>query len=78
MASKSNVTLKIDTDLLKDIKVLAARQDTSISALMTELLEDKVRKSRDYEQSKRRVLARLREGLDLGGHPFSRDEIHER
>lgn len=78
MSSKANITLKIDTRLLKEIKVLAAREDTSISALMTELLEDRVRKGRDYEQAKRRVLARLREGLDLGGRPLSRDEAHER
>jgi hypothetical protein len=41
-------------------------------------LEDRVRKGRDYEQAKRRALARLREGLDLGGRPLSRDEIYER
>jgi hypothetical protein len=78
MRSKANITLKIDTRLLKEIKVLAAREDTSISALMTELLEDRVRKGRDYEQAKRRALARLHEGLDLGGRPLSRDEIYER
>jgi hypothetical protein len=33
MSSKANITLKIDTRLLKEIKVLAAREDTSISAL---------------------------------------------
>jgi hypothetical protein len=78
MGAKANITLKIDTRLLKEIKVLAAREDTSISALMTELLEDRVRKGRDYEQAKRRALARLREGLDLGGRPLSRYEIYER
>jgi hypothetical protein len=78
MRAKANITLKIDTRLLKEIKILAAREDTSISALMTELLEDRVRKGRDYEQAKRRALARLREGLDLGGRPLSRDEIYER
>jgi hypothetical protein len=78
MGSKANITLKIDARLLKEIKVLAAREGTSISALMTELLEDRVRKGRDYEQAKRRALARLHEGLDLGGRPLSRDEIYER
>jgi hypothetical protein len=78
MGAKANITLKIDTRLLKEIKVLAAREDTSISALMTELLEHRVRKGRDYEQAKRRALARLREGLDLGGRPLSRGEIYER
>ena len=78
MSSKANITLKIDTRLLKETKVLAAREDTSISALMTELLEKRLRKARDYEQAKRRALARLREGLDLGGLPLSREEAHER
>jgi len=78
MGSKAKITLKIDARLLKEVKVLAAREDTSISALMTELLEDRVRKGRDYEQAKRRTLARLHEGLDLGGRPLSRDEIYQR
>jgi hypothetical protein len=78
MSSKANITLKIDAGLLKAIKILAAREDTSVSALMTELLEDRVKKARDYEQAKRRALARMHEGLDLGGRPLSRDEIYER
>jgi hypothetical protein len=78
MQSKTNVTLKIDTELLREIKILAAREGTSISALMTELLAKRVKRDLHYEQAKRRALARLREGLDLGGRPLSRDEIYER
>jgi hypothetical protein len=78
MQSKTNVTLKIDTELLREIKILAAREGTSISALMTELLANRVKRDLHYEQAKRRALARLREGLDLGGRPLSRDEIYER
>jgi len=78
MQSKTNVTLKIDTGLLREIKILAAREGTSISALMTELLASRVKRDLHYGQAKRRALARLREGLDLGGRPLSRDEIYER
>jgi predicted transcriptional regulator len=78
MQSKTNITLKIDRELLREIKILAAREGTSISALMTELLANRVKRDLHYEQAKRRALARLREGLDLGGRPLSRDEIHER
>jgi len=78
MPSKTNITLKIDTELLREIKILAAREGTSISALMTELLANRVKRDLHYEQAKRRALARLRQGLDLGGRPLSRDEIYER
>jgi hypothetical protein len=77
--AKTNITLKIDTELLKKIKVLAAQQDTSISALLITLLEEKLRKDLDYEQAKQRALARLEKGYDLGFQPVhSRDELHER
>ena len=75
---KSNITLKIDTQLLRKIKILAAKQETSISALLNALLEEKVGKDSEYEQAKERALVRMKEGLDLGGRPFSREEIYDR
>ena len=77
--SKTNVTLKIDTQLLREVKILAAREGTSITALTAALLEERIKKDRDYERAKRRALARLRQGYDLGFQPVrSRDELYER
>jgi predicted transcriptional regulator len=77
--AKTNITLKIDTELLKKIKVLAAQQDTSISALLIASLEEKLRKDLDFEHAKQKALARLEKGYDLGFQPVrSRDELHER
>jgi hypothetical protein len=79
MSSKKNVTLKIDSGLLREIKILAAREDTSISSLMTQLLEDRVKKDLDYEQAKRRALARIHNARRLNWQkPRSRDELYER
>ena len=75
---KSNITLKIDTQLLRKIKILAAKQETSISALLISLLEEQVSKDLEYEQAKKRALARMRQGYDLGFKPIPRDELHER
>jgi hypothetical protein len=76
---KTNVTLRLDSDLLQEARVLAARQGTSVSRLMAEHLEELVRKDRDYERAERRALARLDKGYDLGWTPpASRDELHER
>jgi len=76
---KSNITLKIDTDLLREAKIVAAKEDTSISALLTRELENLVRRRGAYEKARKRALSRLKEGWDLGWTPpLSRDELHER
>jgi len=76
---KTNITLKVDRDLLRRVKVLAAEKDTSVSALVTAQLEKAVRERDGYEQAKRRALARLKRGYNLGYKPpASRDEFYER
>ena len=76
--STTNVTLKIDARLLRKIKVLAAREGMSVSALTTALLEERLRKKLEYEQAKQRAVARMEKGLDLGFQPLSREELHKR
>jgi hypothetical protein len=76
---KTNVTLKIDADLLREARVLAAMEGSSISALLAARLEQAVRERKGYEQARRSAAARLRMGFDLNWTPpRSRDELHER
>ena len=76
---KTNVTLKLDTDLLREARVLAAEEGRSISALLSDRLEAIVRERKAFDRARRRALARLREGLDLQWTPPKfRDELHER
>jgi 2-methylisocitrate lyase-like PEP mutase family enzyme len=75
---KTNVTLKLDADLLREVRVAAAEEGRSISALLTDRLEALVRERKAYEQARRRALARLEAGLDLRWAPGSRAELHER
>ena len=75
----TNVTLKLDADLLREARVVAAEEGRSISALLTDRLEAIVRERKAFDKARRRALARLREGLDLQWTPpNSRDELHER
>jgi hypothetical protein len=79
MSKKANITLKLDVGLLRAVKVLAAQQGTSVSALMTAKLEEAVKKNDDYEKAMKRSMAIMREGWNLGWKkPRSRDELHER
>lgn len=76
---KTNITLKIDSDLLREARILAAMEGSSISALLAARLEEVVRERKGYEKARRSALARLKTGFDLNWTPpRSRDELHER
>ena len=76
---KTNITLKLDADLIREAKILAAQEGSSVSALLAQKLEDLVRKRKDYEKARRSALARLEKGYELHWTPpRSRDELHER
>jgi hypothetical protein len=76
---KTNVTLKLDADLLREARVLAAEEGRSLSALLTDRLETLIRERKAFDRARRRAVARLREGMELRWTPpRSRDELHER
>ena len=76
---KTNLTLKLDSELIREVRIMAAEEGTSISALLAERLESIVRERKAYDHARIRALARLREGYDLHWkRPRSRDELHER
>lgn len=76
---KSNVTLKIEDDLLREARVLAAEEDSSLSALLSTRLEQAVRERKGYDEARRSAVTRLRTGFELDfTPPISRGEWHER
>jgi len=78
-AARQNITIRLDRRTVRRAKVLAAKQNTSISRLIARRIETLVGEDDAYEQAKRRALALLDRGLHLGGRiEVSRDEWHER
>lgn len=76
---KSNITLELDSELLRAARVLAAEEGRSLSSLIADKLAVMVRERRGFARARRRALARLRTGLDLGWTPpRDRAELHER
>ncbi|MCL4475423.1 MAG: DUF6364 family protein [Nitrospirae bacterium] len=78
---RQNVTLSLSKSLLKRAKELAAREDKSLSALLKESLEEKIRSSTGYKEAMERHLKILEKGFNLGtkGHiSVTREELHER
>ena len=76
---KTNLTLKLDSELIREVRILAAEEGTSISALLAERLGRMVHERKVYDRARKRALARLSEGYELHWkRPRSRDELHER
>jgi hypothetical protein len=76
---EKKVTLRLDSELLRGARLLAARRGLSLSRLVTDRLEVLVREERDYEEARDRALLLLEEGFDLRWTPPDvRAELHER
>jgi hypothetical protein len=77
--ARANITLSVDSELLREARILAAQEGTSVSRLLADRLEELIRRHKAYETARRRALARLRRGFRLEWTPpRSRDALHER
>lgn len=74
-----NITLSLPEELVRKAKIVAAERDTSVSALVAELVEHLAGGSDDYDREWDREVARMgRSGMTVGDITWSRDELHER
>jgi hypothetical protein len=62
-----NVTLRLSSDTIRRIKVVAAERGSSISRLLTAKLEELVGEDAEYQAARRRALEWLAQGWHLGG-----------
>lgn len=79
MASiKQDITVSLDREVLRKVKVLAARRGISTNGFLARQIEKLVSDDEAYEQAKREALTLLDKGFHLGGKiPARRDEWHE-
>ena len=74
-----NLTIRLDRETIRKARIIAAKRSTSISGLVARQIEILAGEEEDYEHAKRRALALLDQGFDLGGEiRATRDELHER
>jgi hypothetical protein len=78
---RQNVTLSLPKETLRKAKVLAAERQTSLSALLTEALEEIVAKSDLYEIARQRQLVLMEKGFEFDLDEtvtWNRNDLHER
>jgi hypothetical protein len=73
-----NVTITLKEEVAQWARVLAARHNTSVSRLLGEMLETRMREEQDFEHARRRYLSRKPVALKRSGKYPSREEIHDR
>jgi len=72
-----NVTVTLEEEVARWARIEAARQDTSVSRLLGELLKERMSAQGAYEQAMQRSLRR-RPFLRSRGRYLTREEVHDR
>jgi hypothetical protein len=75
-----NITLRIPDELGKQAKHLAVDEGKSLSAVVTELLVERLKTAGQggYRESRERAWAVMEEGWAGGGEKFDRGKLHSR
>ena len=76
--TRSNLTLQLDTDVIRRARIVAAKRGTSVSALAAIQLIELVDEDERVEQARGRALAILEKAVPRGGRNWTRDELHGR
>jgi hypothetical protein len=74
-----NITITLDAETAGWLRVHAAEQNKSVSRLVGEILQSRMKDRREYQRAMRRYLSKP--PFDLSGEPEkypSREEIHDR
>ena len=78
---KQNITLALPKDVLRKVKIIAIQEGSSVSGLLTRILEDMVARREAFDTARRDHIALLEKDLNMGtdGKPhWMREELHER
>lgn len=79
MTSRRNVTITLDLETARWARLEAARRDTSVSKLISQLLREHMDDSHAYESAMRSYLAREARPLKQPGDRYpTRESLHER
>lgn len=77
--NKKNVTVTLDREVARWARVEAARRGTSVSRMLGEMLEEKMRGDEAYDRAMERFFAQTAGVHRSDGRPLpTRDELHDR
>jgi hypothetical protein len=75
---KTNITIRIDSELAHSAKILAVKRGSSLSKLVAGELLNLVSRDTTYKKVSSRAKKDIREAPQLSYMPISRDSLHDR
>ena len=78
---RQNITLSLPKDLLLKVKIIAVKNNTSLSGLLSDYLAKIANEEEAYQMAQTRHRRLLKKGYDLGLEgkiSWKREELHER
>lgn len=76
--AKRNLTVQLDEGVIRRAKILAAKEGTSVSALVARDIERMVDDDERYERSREVALSALGRASPRGGRAWRREELYSR
>jgi hypothetical protein len=76
--TRTNLTLQLDTEVIRRARIVAAKRGTSVSALAAIQLIELVDEDERVERARARAEAILKQAVPRGGRSWTRDELHDR
>jgi hypothetical protein len=76
----ANLTITVDDGTLKQARMRALEEDTSVNAVLREYLEEYAGRRREQLEATRRILASSRDSASRsgpGGRGWTREELYE-
>jgi hypothetical protein len=74
-----NVTITLEEEVALWIRIEAAKQETSVSRLVGEMLREHMQTGAAYEETRRQFFSIAPRPLGPGGAPLpTREEVHDR
>lgn len=74
-----NITLALDEDVLSQVKVIAAKRNTSVNGMVRDYLASVVERERATDEAREALLELAREKAgDLGTQRWRREDLYDR
>lgn len=77
MARLKNITITVEEEVARWARIEAAKEDTSVSRLVGEMLRERMEKEENYQKAMKQALAR-KPFLKSDGKYLTREEVHDR
>ena len=74
----TNVTLSIEEGNLRQARILALREGTSLNAVIREFIKDYIAENKHYQHVTERILQQAEHSqYSSGGHRWTREDLYE-